>query len=105
MVCLETNRTLFCGSTAMDVINSIGRASGYYQLMADGEVFGMRFKRFHTSRGTWDLVEHPLLNQHPTTRRMAIIADLQVSTSCGCVLPNTRTLLSMALTRCRVFTL
>lgn len=71
-----TNRTLFCGSTAMDVINSIGRASGYYQLMADGEVFGMRFKRFHTSRGTWDLVEHPLLNQHPTTRRMAIIADL-----------------------------
>lgn len=71
-----TNRTLFCGAGAVDVINNIGRLSGYYELVADSTMFGMKFKRFHTSRGTWDLVEHPLLNTHPVTRKMAIVSDL-----------------------------
>lgn len=71
-----TNRTLLCGAGAVEVINNIGRLTGYYELETDSTVFGMKFRRFHTSRGTWDILEHPLLNTNPTTRKMAIICDL-----------------------------
>lgn len=69
-------KTIFCGATALEVINNIGRTSGYYALERDNTWFGMRFMRFRTSRGTWDLIEHPMFNSNAIMRKAAMIADL-----------------------------
>lgn len=69
------NKALYCGAQAVEVINEIGRASGYFQLQEDNTSFGTKFHTFKTSRGTFDVIEHPLFADNPTTRRMALIAD------------------------------
>jgi len=69
-------KTLFVGSQALETINEIGRASGNLQLQPETTMFGQQFHSFRTSRGTWELIEHPLLNAHASTKKMAIVADL-----------------------------
>jgi hypothetical protein len=69
-------KTLFCGSQAIEVINEIGRASGYFELQPNSTTFGMEFMTFKTSRGEWELVEHQLLNAHDQTKSMCIVADV-----------------------------
>lgn len=69
-------RVLFVGSTAMTVINNIGRLNGTYQLMDGQTNFGLQFKTFTTSRGRFRLIEHPLFNTNPTWSSMALCVDL-----------------------------
>lgn len=71
-----TTRTILAGSRAVDVINNVGRKSGYYELEPKSTHFGMQFRTFATSRGTFELIEHPLLNAHAALRGTAIIAEL-----------------------------
>lgn len=71
-----TTRTILAGSKAIEVINNIGRKSGYYELVPDNTHFGMQFRKFTTSRGTFELIEHPLLNAHAALRGTAIVAEL-----------------------------
>jgi hypothetical protein len=64
-------RVLFVGGTALKVLNSIGRLNGTYQLM-DGQVFST----IKLARGTFRIIEHPLLNTNTTWAKMAIAVDL-----------------------------
>lgn len=72
-------RTMFCGGQAMRVINGIGIKNGTYQLVQGQTSFGLRFKSFVTTRGQFNLIEHPLLNAFGRTSpfaKMAIAVDL-----------------------------
>lgn len=69
-------RTLYVGGQARSVINKIGRLSGSYQIMDGQNQFGLRFQSFRTSRGDFNMVEHPQFNSNPDWRKMALAVDL-----------------------------
>jgi hypothetical protein len=69
-------RTVFCGSTAQSVINNIGRLHGTYQMTQKETSFGLRFLQFVTTRGTFNVVNHPLFNTNDDWKKMAVIMDL-----------------------------
>lgn len=71
-----TERVLFVGGTSRKAINNVGRYSGQYQIVDGQTSFGMQFQTFKTSRGTFRMIEHPLLNSNPTWSQMAIALDL-----------------------------
>lgn len=69
-------RTVFTGAKGLKVINNIGRLSGEYQI-ADGQTsYGLQFKTFKTTRGTFNMVEHPILNSNPNWASKAFVIDL-----------------------------
>lgn len=68
----SNDRVLLVGGTALTVINNIGRLSGQYQIVDGQTSFGLQFKTFKTSRGTFRLIEHALFNTNPTWSRMAL---------------------------------
>jgi hypothetical protein len=60
---VANERVLFVGGSAHRVINNIGRLNGTY-FIADGQTsWGLQFGTFKTTRGTFRVVEHPLLTQ------------------------------------------
>jgi hypothetical protein len=69
-------RVLFCGSTAMVVLNNIGRLNGTYHLVDGQTSFGLQFRTLKTSRGTFRLIEHPLFNTNATWQKYAVGVDL-----------------------------
>ncbi len=69
-------RTLFCGGLAVQVINEIGRLSGSYQIVDGQTSFGLKFSTFKTSRGRFNIIEHPILNTQADWKKMAISLDL-----------------------------
>jgi hypothetical protein len=72
----SNERLLFVGSTSRVVINNIGRLNGQYQ-MVDGQTnYGLQFQTFKTTRGTFRLIEHPLLNSNTDWAKMAFAVDL-----------------------------
>lgn len=68
-------RTIYCGKTALKVFNDIGKAQGTLQVERGETVYGQRFRMFHTNRGDFRLVEHPILNTNPTWAKMAFVLD------------------------------
>lgn len=72
----STERILFVGGTARKVINGIGRISGQYQILDGATSFGLQFSTFKIARGTFRMVEHPLLNSNADWSKMAIALDL-----------------------------
>lgn len=72
----NSQRLLVVGSGALRVINKIGRLYGEYQLVEGQTSFGLQFKTFMTSRGTFRLVEHPLFNSNAMLSKMAVAIDL-----------------------------
>lgn len=71
----SNSRIIWAGTQAMETIAEIGRASGYYELQPDSNSFGMEFRRFRTTRGMFEVIEHPILSSTPATTKMAIIGD------------------------------
>lgn len=69
-------RTLFVGSKAMTVLNQIGRLNGAYQLVEGQTSFGLQFRTFNTTRGTFRLIEHPVLNSNTTWASWALAVDI-----------------------------
>lgn len=69
-------RTIYCGGHAKHVLSEIGRKSGNYQLVDGQTSYGLQFSSFKTSRGQFDIVEHPLFNTNAKLAKMAVIADL-----------------------------
>lgn len=69
-------RLLFVGSGALTVINSIGKLYGTYQIIDGATDFGLQFRTFRTTRGTFRMIEHPLLNSNSVWKKMAIAVDL-----------------------------
>lgn len=72
----STERILFVGGTARKVVNGIGRISGQYQIVDGQTNFGLQFQTFKIARGTFRMVEHPLLNSNADWSKMAIALDL-----------------------------
>lgn len=73
----SNERILFTGAQGLKVINNIGRLNGQYQLVDGQTNFGLRFKTFNTTRGTFRLIEHPLFNSRPQWASMALAIDLE----------------------------
>lgn len=55
-------RVLFGDSTAVKVINDIGRASGQVYITQNETSFGMNFTKFKFYKGEINIIEHPLMN-------------------------------------------
>lgn len=69
-------RALFVGGTVRKAINNVGRYSGQYQIVDGQTNFGLQFQTFKTSRGTFRMIEHPILNSNPLWAQMAIALDI-----------------------------
>lgn len=69
-------RVLFVGGQARKVINQIGRLSGQYHIVDGQTNFGLQFQTFKTSRGTFRMMEHPILNSNNDWKKMALALDL-----------------------------
>lgn len=70
------DRVMYVGGAARTVINNIGRLTGVYQVMDGQTSFGLQFSTFKTSRGSFRMVEHPLLNSNTNWSKMAVVVDL-----------------------------
>lgn len=68
-------RILFVGGTARTVINDVGRKSGSYYIVDGQTNFGLQFQTFKTSRGQFEMIEHPMLNSNDDWKKMAIAID------------------------------
>lgn len=75
-------RTLFVGGTARTVLNNIGRNSGQYQIVDGQTSFGLQFSSFKTSRGQFNMIEHPLLNSNADFSGMAFAVDVPSLSLC-----------------------
>lgn len=71
-------RILFVGGTAKKVITGITRlATGSFYEIMDGQTsWGLQYSTVKTSRGAFQMIEHPLLNSNTTWSKMAIGVDL-----------------------------
>lgn len=72
----SNERVLFVGGTARKVINGIGRLEGTYQIIDGQTNFGLQFSTFKTARGTFRMIEHPMLNSNTTWAKCAFSLDL-----------------------------
>lgn len=70
------SRILFVGGTANRVLNHIGRLNGDYSLVDGQTNWGLRFKTLTMSRGTFDIIEHPLFNTNQYWKKMAVAVDI-----------------------------
>lgn len=73
---VANERILFVGGTAKLVLNNIGRLNGTYQLVDGQTSWGLQFSTFKTARGTFRVIEHPILNTNSTWSKMALALDL-----------------------------
>lgn len=69
-------RVLFVGGKALRVINKIGRLAGQYQIVDGQTNFGLQFSTFKIPRGSFRMIEHPLLNSNPWLASSAWAVDL-----------------------------
>lgn len=73
---VANERVLFVGGTAKRVLNNIGRLNGTYYLVDGQTSYGLQFSTFKTARGTFRMIEHPLLNSNTSWSKMAVAVDL-----------------------------
>jgi len=69
-------RVAFVGSTALKVLNDIGRMSGQVTLSQEETSFGMQFTSFKFYKGRINLIEHPLFNGLPELAKLMVVTDL-----------------------------
>jgi len=69
-------RVLFVGATARKVLNNIGRLNSTYYMVNGETSYGLQFTQFKIARGTFNMVEHPLLNSNADWMKMAIAVDI-----------------------------
>lgn len=69
-------RLLIVGGAGRTVVNDIGRLSGQYQIVQGATEFGLKFGSFLTSRGRFNMIEHPLLNAHAAWSKMGLALEL-----------------------------
>ena len=73
---VANERVLFVGGTAKRVLNNVGRLNGTYYLVDGQTSYGLQFSTFKTARGTFRMIEHPLLNSNTSWSKMAVAVDL-----------------------------
>lgn len=70
------SRLMFAGSTAVKVIDDIGRLNGQYQIVQGQTAFGLHFKSFTFYKGTVNIIEHPILNGLKNMNGLALTLDM-----------------------------
>jgi hypothetical protein len=75
-VSASNERVAFVGGTALRVLNNIGRLNGTYYLIDGQTSFGLQFHTLKLTRGTIQLIQHPLLNTNTAWAAMAVVVDL-----------------------------
>lgn len=73
---MGNRRTAYCGKTAINVVNEIGRLSGEYQIVSKQSSFGLKFTEVVIPRGTIQLVEHPIFNTNVEWQKMMVVLEL-----------------------------
>lgn len=69
-------RVLFVGGAARKVLNNIGRLNSTYQIQNGATHYGLQFGQFNIARGTFRMIEHPLLNSNADWSKYAFAVDL-----------------------------
>lgn len=72
-------RILFCGGTARNVLHSIARLNSTYYVQQQETSWGLQYDTIKIPRGTFQIIEHPLLNAYgssSTWSKMAIAVDV-----------------------------
>jgi len=72
-------RALFVGGIARRVIHAIARLNSTYYIQGQTTEWGLQFDTIKTPRGTFNIIEHPLLNAYGATTtwaKMALAVDL-----------------------------
>ena len=72
----SNERVIYLGGAAFRVINQIGRLNGTYDLVDGQTNYGLQFMTIKTPRGTFRLVEHPILNSNADWAKCAFVVDL-----------------------------
>lgn len=70
------SRILFAGGVAIRALNQIGMLNGSYELVDGQTNWGLRFKTLTLSRGTFELIEHPLFNSNQDWAKLALSLDI-----------------------------
>ena len=71
-------RVLFVGGAAKKVIHQVARlATGSFYQVTDGQTsWGLQYSTVKTSRGQFQMIEHPLFNSNSSWAKMAVGVDL-----------------------------
>jgi hypothetical protein len=71
-----SERALFVGGGAFNVINDIGRLNGQYQLVDGQNSYGLQFNSFRIPRGKFNMVQHGLFNSNADWSKLAVAVDM-----------------------------
>jgi hypothetical protein len=72
-------RIMFVGGVSRRILNNIGRLNGTYMLTQGQTEFGLKFSTLNMTRGTFRIIEHPMLNAWGSSSsfaKMAIVVDM-----------------------------
>lgn len=69
---------IYCGKTALKTFNDLGKMEHQCQITPEKTSFGQRFVKFQTTRGEFNLIEHPMFNTNPNWAKMALVLDTGV---------------------------
>lgn len=72
-------RIMFVGGVSRRILNNIGRLNGTYMLTQGQTEFGLKFSTLNMTRGTFRIIEHPMLNAWGSASsyaKMAIVVDM-----------------------------
>lgn len=69
-------RVAFVDSTALKVMNQIGRLNGQVELLSEQTTFGLRFSTFKFYKGIVRLIEHPMFNSLAAFGGTMVTVDL-----------------------------
>jgi len=69
-------RIAFVDSTAMRVLNDIGRLNGVVEITSSETTFGLTFTNLKFYKGTIRLIEHPMFNDLPALSGTMVVCDL-----------------------------
>jgi hypothetical protein len=73
---IPNERLLFVGGTMRRMLHNIFRLNSTYYVTGGETSWGLQFDTFRIPRGTFRIIEHPLLNTNISWARMAIAVDL-----------------------------
>jgi hypothetical protein len=72
-------RILFCGGVARRVIHAIARLNSTYYVQSQETSWGLQYDTIKIPRGTFQIIEHPLLNAYGSTStwaKMGLVVDV-----------------------------
>lgn len=72
----SNERYIYCGKTFLQIINEVIRKTGEMQLTPALTDFGLQISQLRTARGTFNLIEHPMLNMNAQWAKLGFVLNL-----------------------------